>query len=127
MVRWALARNVAHNRGSGKRSSATRIERGVVDYGGCAVDDRDELIGILQAVGRSCSIASTDAELILHAYAAWGDACVEHLLGDFAFAIWDAKRKRLFCARDQFGVKPFFYARTATSFDSFSLHPHSDS
>ena len=51
-----------------------------------------------------------DEALILHAYDAWGSECVEHLLGDFAFAIWDGRRRRLFCARDQLGVKPFFYA-----------------
>jgi asparagine synthase (glutamine-hydrolysing) len=54
---------------------------------------------------------TTDAELILRAYRAWGEDCVQHLIGDFAFAIWDGPRQRLFCARDHFGVKPFFYAR----------------
>ena len=58
----------------------------------------------------------TDAQLILAAYEAWGESCVEHLLGDFAFAIWDGRTKRLFCARDHFGVKPFFFARTTDSF-----------
>ncbi|HEV8187296.1 MAG TPA: asparagine synthetase B, partial [Pyrinomonadaceae bacterium] len=53
-----------------------------------------------------------DAELILNAYEKWGDDCVKHLLGDFAFAIWDERRQRLFCARDHFGVKPFFYTHT---------------
>jgi asparagine synthase (glutamine-hydrolysing) len=55
-------------------------------------------------------VTPTDAQLILHAYRAWGTACPEHLLGDFAFAIWDERARRLFCARDPFGVKPFFYA-----------------
>ena len=59
----------------------------------------------------------TDAEFILAAYEKWGDDCVKHLLGDFAFAIWDDRRKRLFCARDHFGVKPFFYTQTANSFN----------
>ena len=59
----------------------------------------------------------TDAEFILAAYEKWGDDCVKHLLGDFAFAIWDDRRKRLFCARDHFGVKPFFYTHTANSFN----------
>jgi asparagine synthase (glutamine-hydrolysing) len=53
----------------------------------------------------------TDVELILRAYLEWGDGCVDHLLGDFAFAIWDGRKQRLFCARDQFGVKPFYYSR----------------
>jgi asparagine synthase (glutamine-hydrolysing) len=59
----------------------------------------------------------TDAEFILAAYERWGDDCVKHLLGDFAFAIWDERRQRLFCARDHFGVKPFFYTHTADSFN----------
>ena len=59
----------------------------------------------------------TDAELILHAYEKWGDDCVKHLLGDFAFAIWDDRRKRLFCARDHFGVKPFFYTHIGDKFN----------
>ncbi|HEX2088036.1 MAG TPA: asparagine synthase-related protein [Solirubrobacteraceae bacterium] len=52
-----------------------------------------------------------DAHRVLRAYAAHGERCVEHLIGDFAFAIWDAPRRRLFCARDHFGVVPFYYAR----------------
>jgi asparagine synthase (glutamine-hydrolysing) len=48
--------------------------------------------------------------LILHAYHVWGEDCAEHLLGDFAFAIWDSRNQTLFCARDQLGVKPFYYA-----------------
>ncbi len=51
----------------------------------------------------------TDAELILRAYKRWGERSPEHLLGDFAFAIRDAHRDVLFCARDHFGVKPFYY------------------
>ena len=57
------------------------------------------------------------AELILDAYEKWGDDCVKHLLGDFAFAIWDDRRKRLFCARDHFGVKPFFYTHIGDNFN----------
>jgi asparagine synthase (glutamine-hydrolysing) len=53
--------------------------------------------------------ARIDEELILSAYEKWGEDCVKHLFGDFAFAIWDDRSQRLFCARDHFGVKPFFY------------------
>jgi asparagine synthase (glutamine-hydrolysing) len=74
------------------------------------IDARDELKRALEGQGRGCPPLATDAELILHAYHAWGKDCVNHLLGDFAFAIWDAPRQELFCARDHFGVKPFFYA-----------------
>lgn len=74
------------------------------------IDARQELIAALAADGHRVSTDSPDAELILHAYRAWGEACVDHLLGDFCFAIWDAPARRLFCARDHFGVKPFYYA-----------------
>lgn len=47
--------------------------------------------------------------VILDAYEKWGEDCVHHLIGDFAFAIWDERRQRFFCARDHFGVKPFYY------------------
>lgn len=74
------------------------------------VDGQADLIERLQSKGRTVHPGVTDAELILHAYHAWGEKCLQHLIGDFAFAIWDGLQKRLFCARDQFGVKPFFYA-----------------
>src|ERR1041385_7702205 len=45
----------------------------------------------------------------LDAYEKWGEDCVNHLFGDFAFAIWDERKQRYFCARDHFGVKPFYY------------------
>lgn len=51
-----------------------------------------------------------DTEVILQAYAAWGEDCLRHFRGMFAFAIWDAKRQRLFMARDRFGEKPLYYA-----------------
>lgn len=74
------------------------------------LDAREELIAELQCAERSVCSNSPDCDLILHAYAAWGTACVEHLQGDFSFALWDARHKQLFCARDHFGVKPSFYA-----------------
>lgn len=51
----------------------------------------------------------SDTESILAAYDAYGDDCPEQLRGMFAFAIWDGRRRRLFCARDRFGIKPFYY------------------
>jgi asparagine synthase (glutamine-hydrolysing) len=76
------------------------------------IDGRSELQRELTAAGRPNTADATDAELILHAYHAWGEACVLHLLGDFSFAIWDGPQRKLFCARDHFGVKPFYYAQT---------------
>jgi len=75
------------------------------------IDARTELIEKLNSKGSEASLSDPDHQLILHAYRAWGSACVEHLLGDFSFAIWDGPQRRLFCARDHFGVKPFYYAR----------------
>ena len=53
--------------------------------------------------------SSSDTETILAAYAKYGTDCVNYLRGMFAFAIWDENKKRLFCARDRFGIKPFYY------------------
>ena len=58
----------------------------------------------------------SDAELILQAYEKWGDDCVKHLIGDFAFAIWDDRKQRYFCARDHFGVKPFYFTHIDNDF-----------
>lgn len=59
---------------------------------------------------------TSDTEVILHAYRKWGESCVTRLRGMFAFAIWDPARNRLFCARDRFGIKPFYYTETNEGF-----------
>jgi asparagine synthase (glutamine-hydrolysing) len=75
------------------------------------IDCRTELIRKLGRLNsRPLEADVSDATLILHAYAAWGPDCVDHLRGDFSFGIWDTATKRLFCARDHLGVKPFYYA-----------------
>lgn len=73
--------------------------------------------------------AASDPELALRAYVAWGERCVEHLRGDFGFAIWDGRSGRLFCARDQLGVGQLHYARVgqqllvSTALASLLRHP----
>ena len=53
--------------------------------------------------------SSCDTEVLLHAYGEWGPEALPRLNGMFAFAIWDRRRRELFCARDRFGIKPFYY------------------
>ena len=59
---------------------------------------------------------SSDTEVLLAAYIHWGKDCLQRFNGMFAFAIWDSKEKKLFAARDRFGVKPFFYAENKKNF-----------
>lgn len=72
------------------------------------LDNRAELIPTLGLAHRPAD-AVGDGELILHAWERWGEECPAHLLGDFAFALWDARQRVLFCARDPAGVRPLYY------------------
>ncbi len=67
-----------------------------------------ELRRELEGLGHSFRSA-TDTEVILEAYREWGEACVERFRGMWAFVVWDTRERRLFCSRDRFGIKPFFY------------------
>ena len=75
------------------------------------LDDRAGLVSALEGRGHDGAADMSDAGLVRHAYETWGDDCVSRLIGDFAFCLWDARNRRLFCARDHFGVKPLYYAR----------------
>ena len=64
-----------------------------------------------------------DTEVILKAYHAWGDDCVQRLSGMFAFAVWERDSGRVFCARDRLGIKPFYYADVQDGFRFASTLP----
>lgn len=72
---------------------------------------------------------TTDTEVLVHGYEEWGVKLPEKLRGMFAFAIWDKNKKRLFCARDHFGIKPLYYGKFndslmfASEIKSFLDHP----
>jgi asparagine synthase (glutamine-hydrolysing) len=83
---------------------------GVVLVADARIDNRKELIsalGISRSVIEDASIP--DSQLIRLSYEKWGQSCVDHLVGDFAFALWDDARQELFAARDHLGVRPFYY------------------
>jgi len=61
-------------------------------------------------------ISHSDTEVVLKAYARWGDPCLSKFRGMFAFALWDAKNSRLFLARDPMGIKPLYYAQAGSYF-----------
>ncbi|MGH7164375.1 MAG: asparagine synthase (glutamine-hydrolyzing) [Nitrospiraceae bacterium] len=73
------------------------------------VDNREDLRSALLAAG-SRPHSRTDAELVLRAYQCWSEDCARRIIGDFAFALWDGWRRRLFCARDPLGIRPLCYA-----------------
>ncbi|MDX8378196.1 MAG: asparagine synthase-related protein [Mariprofundales bacterium] len=84
-------------------------ETGSIISANARIDNRAELIKKL-SLDAELSSQLTDSEFILHAYQYWGEDCPKHLLGDFVFIIWDEVKKRVFCARDHFGVKVLYYA-----------------
>jgi asparagine synthase (glutamine-hydrolysing) len=93
------------------------------------VDGRQELVAALRARGVAAATDAPDAHLLLHAYEAWGERCVERVVGDFAFTIWDERERRLVSARDHFGLVPLYYAHTRDGFlvsnvlKAMRLHP----
>ncbi len=100
-----------------RKSPTTRDAPGdTVILADARIDDRQALLAKLRITQ-----PIADEGLVLEAYARWGEKCVDHLIGDFAFVIVDARRKQIFCARDYIGARPLFY-----SLDHDELHIASD-
>lgn len=72
------------------------------------IDNREDLSALLAAKGAR-PVDDTDPGLVLAAYLEWGEDCVQHIVGDFALALWDARHRRLWCARDYIGIRAFYY------------------
>ena len=93
---------------AGRSLSRPLHQNGLTIAADVRLDNRAELLtalGMHPAQGATLS----DPELLLHAYRRWGIECPQHLLGDFAFALWDESQQRLLCARDFVGTRPFYY------------------
>ena len=89
-------------------------ERYVIVYNG-EVYNTEELRHMLLRFGHRF-LGHSDTEVVLHAYAQFGEQCVRHINGIFAFAVWEEKSRRLFLARDRIGVKPLFYKQHEEGF-----------
>jgi len=79
------------------------------------IDNRSELIRQF-SVPQKDHISIPDSIIILKAYEKWGESCTAHLIGEYAFAIWDDTSRTLFCARDHIGTQPFYYYHYGTVF-----------
>ena len=90
-----------------ERESQPLVDDALVLVADARIDDRSTLQSKVRGQLRADS--PTDADLILAAYRRWGTDCPAHLIGDFAFAIWDRDERQLFAARDPMGMRPFHY------------------
>src|SRR6185503_4817394 len=112
---------------TGQQPMANADQSLIVIFNG-EIYNHAELRRQLEALGHRFASDHSDTEVLLHGYAAWGEKLPQHLDGMFAFAIWDKRRRRLFCARDRFGEKPFYYAKQADLFafgsEITALHAH---
>ncbi len=93
---------------SGQQPMVSRDKNAVLTYNG-EVYNFPELRTELEALGYVFD-THCDTEVILYAWQAWGESCVDRLRGMFAFGIWDRDQQTLFLARDRLGVKPLYYA-----------------
>jgi len=84
--------------------------------GDIRLDNRLALIQELSLTFKAINNATPDSYLVLFAFKQWGEACLDHLAGDYSFAIWDEEKNYLFCARDHFGIIPFYYVENNNEF-----------
>lgn len=103
-----------------ERQPATDERTGLAVCFDGRLDNRDELLRDLRGAGVVRS--ATDAAIVLALFARDGDACVRRLVGDFAFAVWHARTRRLFCARSPAGWRPLFWCRRGNVF-AFATEP----
>jgi len=99
---------------AGHQPMISSDHRYVLTYNGEIYNFR-ELRSELEAAGYWFR-SRTDSEVVLHAYAEWGERCLDRFNGMFAFAIWDRKKKSLFLARDRYGIKPLYYSEQGGTF-----------
>ena len=112
---------------AGRQPMATKDERYVLTYNG-EVYNFAELRAELEALGYGFSSRS-DSEVVLQAWAEWGEAALTRFNGMFAFGLWDAHRRELVLARDRYGIKPLYYTQQgewlifASEIKAILLHP----
>jgi asparagine synthase (glutamine-hydrolysing) len=92
---------------AGHQPMANETGEVLITFGG-EIYNYQRLRAELETLGHAFH-SRTDTETVVHGYEEWGDAIVERLNGMFAFAIWDSRNRRLFLARDRFGVKPLYW------------------
>ena len=91
-----------------QRQPVVHAGSGVMLSGDLRLDNRKELVAALEAEGEE-----SDCELLLASYLRWGERCVERLLGDFAWVLWDPRSASVMLARDAMGMRPLYYRAEA--------------
>lgn len=120
---------LATGRGSQHQQQPSHLNHQCWISGDIRIDERHSLVNKIRQHAPQVNASNTDDQLLLHAYQIWGIECLQHIIGDFAFVLWDARKQRLFCATDQFGVAPLYYAETregicvSNTLNAIRLHP----
>ena len=99
---------------AGHQPMMTADGQHILTYNG-EIYNFQELRVELQALGYTFR-SRTDSEVLLYAYAEWGEKALDRLNGMFAFAVWDRQRQELFLARDRYGIKPLYYTLRGSTF-----------